>query len=822
MARTLGISLLSSTIFWCAAAWSSPPMPPGLFQDAVPLDPVRAADQALPGQTRVVRVNLGQLRNRRLYLNLGLAPGMGAELERLVDRGNGSLTWIGRIAGDPDSTVTIAAGAESAAASIRTGGRLFKLVPAGRGLHVLSEVPPGDLYPEMDPIPVAAADLSGTSAGGDAPAAADDGSGIDVLAVYTPSSMTRYGGADGVEALIQLAVAETNQAYLNSGVSTRLRLVHTALVDYTESGSMQTDLNRITDPGDSFMDEVHALRDRFGADTVTLIEESADYCGIAWLMTSLSASFESRAFSVVYSSCATGYYSLGHELGHNMGSSHDHDNAGSALYPYSYGWQDPQEVFRTVMAYNCPGSCTRVQHFSSPEVSYGGLPTGVDGYADNARSLNEAAYTVSNWRDSIPVLPPAAPTELTAVAGGADRIALSWVDNAELEEGFRLERSEAGGGFSEIAVLPADTVAYTDTGLSAQTTYSYRLYAFNSAGVSADSNIAAATTEAPPTYVDRVANGEILGGGSVTGDYTATWEIDGVSEVIAERQSGGKPSKRYTWLEHTWTFNVLPGNAVVLIAELATNAADGEAFRFAYSTDGQAYVDMFTVTAASAAEQRFVLPPGIGGTVYVRVDDTQRSAGLLSQYSIAVEQLLIRSENVAGDPPAAPSGTSAVALSSSEIAVSWTDNAGDEYGFEVERSGDNGAGWDLAATLPADSVEYSDRGLAPETEYLYRVLAFNGSGRSSYSATVSATTLPGAPIDLSAVAGKARGQAYVDLSWSGATSAVDVVRDGEPIALAEANDGAYRDLLGRAKGTFEYRVCETGTTVCSDPVSVTP
>ena len=85
-----------------------------------------------------------------------------------------------------------------------------------------------------------------------------------------------------------------------------------------------------------------------------------------------------------------------------------------------------------------------------------------------------------------------------------------------------------------------------------------------------------------------------------------------------------------------------------------------------------------------------------------------------------------------------------------------------------------------------------------------------------------ATTLPGATIDLSALAGKIRAEVYVDLSWSGVNSAVDIYRDNALIAVAEENDGAYRDLLGKVKGSFVYQVCESGSANCSEPVSVTP
>jgi hypothetical protein len=52
------------------------------------------------------------------------------------------------------------------------------------------------------------------------------------------------------------------------------------------------------------------------------------------------------------------------------------------------------------MAYTCTGGCIRVQHFSNPEVSYAGQPTGVPDYADNALALADTAPMVATWRAS--------------------------------------------------------------------------------------------------------------------------------------------------------------------------------------------------------------------------------------------------------------------------------------------------------------------------------------------------------------------------------------------------------------------------------------
>jgi FtsP/CotA-like multicopper oxidase with cupredoxin domain len=94
-----------------------------------------------------------------------------------------------------------------------------------------------------------------------------------------------------------------------------------------------------------------------------------------------------------------------------------------------------------------------------------------------------------------------------------------------------------------------------------------------------------------------------------------------------------------------------------------------------------------------------------------------------------------------GDVPAAPSGLSAVATSSSAIDLSWSDNSTDETSFNIERSLD-GISFSFLDSVAEDVTSYSDSGLSPEAEYWYRVNAENASGVSDYSNTASATTPP--------------------------------------------------------------------------------
>jgi titin len=71
------------------------------------------------------------------------------------------------------------------------------------------------------------------------------------------------------------------------------------------------------------------------------------------------------------------------------------------------------------------------------------------------------------------------------------------------------------------------------------------------------------------------------------------------------------------------------------------------------------------------------------------------------------------------------------------IDLGWLDGSGDEGGFVVERR--LGTEGDISfaqiAQVGADVVSYADGGLMADTEYCYRVAAFNGNGTSSYSNT---------------------------------------------------------------------------------------
>merc|ERR1712157_13882 len=190
-------------------------------------------------------------------------------------------------------------------------------------------------YPdEEDPLPSEKRDLRGIikSPHQSHRGLVDDGSLLDIMVLWTRKAECRKNNLyyncynynmlndstkANMQALVELAIQETNTAYTLSGVQTQLRLVHSFRDEtYVEPG-FSTALNHVTGTSDGYLDYIHNLRD------------------------------------------------------HNMGCEHDKGTSSAcSSNAYNYGYRDPQANFRSVMAYNCAsgqcdgnagGGCTRAQ-----------------------------------------------------------------------------------------------------------------------------------------------------------------------------------------------------------------------------------------------------------------------------------------------------------------------------------------------------------------------------------------------------------------------------------------------------------------------------
>ena len=136
------------------------------------------------------------------------------------------------------------------------------------------------------------------------------------------------------------------------------------------------------------------------------------------------------------------------------------------------------------------GSFTQVSTTNSNITTY--TTTGLTAnttYTYRVRAYNASGDSVySNEIIAVPTDVPLAPTNLvvTATSGGA--ITLTWTDNVVNETGFRIERKTGTGSYAEIATVGVNATSYTNSGLTSNTIYLYRVRAYNAAGNSAYSN----------------------------------------------------------------------------------------------------------------------------------------------------------------------------------------------------------------------------------------------------------------------------------------------------------------------------------------------
>lgn len=226
---------------------------------------------------------------------------------------------------------------------------------------------------------------------------------INVLVGYTNDAER---AASDIELIAQNAVAVTNQSYEDSDVYQRLHLVRVVDLNYEENGAgARTLRDRIRNPSDGHMDQIHGIRNESYADIVAVLGTPSDFCGFAYIMGSVSHDFNASAFSITAQRCAVGNLSFAHELGHNMGGRHnwEADNTNGSLFSFNHGFRDSAASRRTIMSLpsGC-ASCGRIGRWSDPGASIGGRPLGApltgSQPADNHRTLNDTAATVSRFR----------------------------------------------------------------------------------------------------------------------------------------------------------------------------------------------------------------------------------------------------------------------------------------------------------------------------------------------------------------------------------------------------------------------------------------
>ena len=305
---------------------------------------------------RVMRANPNVVNkaNHEIELDLGMRR-INLVLDHASDTSTGSLVWAGHVLETAKArsmsvreTRTDAANSgilvrrgNGITGNVRVDGQLYRIRPLPDGSHAVIEVNESQMPPDHpagyndNDLPQFRMDRAALSgAGGVTAMAIDPGATatIRVQVVATNQAVTAYGG--DMQALVELAVAETNQGYVNSNVGINMQLVelHHRCLHIGGGWSRHR-------PGalPQHQRRHHGRypipsRDSTAADVNVLVINDGSNCGLASAIGSTAAT----AFATVHWDCATGYYSFGHEIGHLLSARHD-PAADPSTSPYAYG-----------------------------------------------------------------------------------------------------------------------------------------------------------------------------------------------------------------------------------------------------------------------------------------------------------------------------------------------------------------------------------------------------------------------------------------------------------------------------------------------------
>lgn len=187
--------------------------------------------------------------------------------------------------------------------------------------------------------------------------------------------------------------------------------------------------------------------------------------------------------------------------------------------------------------------------------------------------------------------------------------------------------------------------------------------------------------------------------------------------------------------------------------------------------------------------------------------------GIVTSSSTANNHLLYVG-NIGSTPPANVPPTASFTYSCSSLSCNFSDASTDGDGSIASRSWNFGDGSTSTATNPSHTY-------TADGSYTVTLIVTDNSNAADTASQSVAVSSPAGSISLSATGYKVKGIQKADLTWSGSAAGyIDVYRNGAKITTT-ANDGAYTDLIN-AKGsaTYTYKVCEAGTTTCSNTVTV--
>jgi fibronectin type 3 domain-containing protein len=455
---------------------------------------------------------------------------------------------------------------------------------------------------------------------------------------------------------------------------------------------------------------------------------------------------------------------------------------------------------------------------------------------------------VLSWTDPTPNTPVVNP--LTGVAVNPN------LGNPQNEIGFRIERTDgvasATSVWTQAGKALANATSFTDTGATAGTNYSYRVFAYNSQGDSLPSSqtnltavplaptnfFAVANALGMPTQVSLIWTDNAVNETSYqvlrNGVVVATLAVDSAAYV----DTAVLPSTTYTYtVQAVNSAGMSPAippisvtTPVAAIANPGTLLASVTPMGIAPMTVSLSWANIAGVTSYQITRNGTVianLSPGATNYIDGSVAETTTYTYVLTAFNTAGATALPAVTVVTPiGLPLAPTAFTATANAlgqPTQVSLTWVDNATNETSYQVLRNGV------LLVTLPAGSGSYIDTTALPIRTYTYQVVAIDPAGRG-VSNTLTVRTpvgLAAAPTGLTATP-TAVGvfPMAVTLNWvdnANNETSYQVTRNGILITTLAANVTTYVDraVAGSTAYTYVISAVNTAAVVPSAPVTVT-
>lgn len=413
-----------------------------------------------------------------------------------------------------------------------------------------------------------------------------------------------------------------------------------------------------------------------------------------------------------------------------------------------------------------------------------------------AEISNDVAYNYATVTTvASPASQPDAPTYVQGDGATVDSLRVTWTDNSSDETRFDIFRRNSVGGTAAVsefvASVPANTVAFRDTGLRPDTVYVYTVRAVRGSVYSAFSSegsgrtqpttgvggwassqispygvVSPAQASSSPPNVSIQGNGDIWGDGDSCGYYYRT--LEGDATIVARVAS---LTKTNSWAKagvmiraaldgrsaEVSMLMTAEANAIFQVRSAASAATTGtlgpwlsppywtkltrvgNTFTGFISPDGVAWTQIGTANVS--------LPP----IIYVGVAVSSHNSDLATA---AFENLVATGRDAPPppQPPAFPTDLQVGNITSSSVHLSWIDHADNEDGFRIFKWGNNGP--ELLTTVGANVTSFDDMGLQPDTHQQYYIQSYKGDQTSGFSNAVAfytggaAPAKPAAPQDL--------------------------------------------------------------------------